>query len=431
MMNLLLTIISVANTVLISLTFVKSVFQKIKINTKVILILLGFIAIQTFSTLALEKYVYFKLPINFMMFVLLYTVFFHINIKKSFVINALFFGIFVSIEMIALVLLQRFTKLSEFSDITNQNGAFLAELICHIVFLIIVIVISSFKTKTNLSQLSVKGWIAFLFFPIITAAVVLMMIYGASVELLGLLFDKLIVLTICMFFLNVLLFYLLDNMIEREKEMHDKEILIEQAEHINRMYQSLSAEREKQKAQTHDYLNHLNVVLTLAKEGKNTREIEYLTELIGESESHIDVIDTGNPIINAVLNTKYKESQEKGIIFPLVADNLVNIPIKDRDLVTILSNILDNAIEAVSDIDNKKINLKISRTDDALYIDESNPYEGDPDIDIDHYTTKTDKTNHGYGLSNIRRTVNECNGECFIDTKDNMFYITIIIPLEQ
>ena len=66
----------------------------------------------------------------------------------------------------------------------------------------------------------------------------------------------------------LLLFLLLDNVIRREGKIREKEMLIEQSVHLNQMYRSLSEEREKQKARSHDYLNHLQVILMLAHEGK-------------------------------------------------------------------------------------------------------------------------------------------------------------------
>jgi len=431
MIDHILTIVSVIDMILLYLTFVRSVFIKFKITSRVVLSVLCLIVLMSIATITLSSYAYIKIPLNFILLVLYCMIVIRLSFRRSLVISALFLGILTSLEMLAIVFLQHFTKLTEFSEMANSNGGFLAELICQIVFLIITIIISAFRRQNDLSYMSTKGWITFLFVPVLTVAMIFMMIYGSSVELLNELFYKLLVLAFTVFIMNILLFYMLDNMIEREREMHDKQLLIEQAEHINKMYQSLSAEREKQKAQAHDHLNHLNIMFNLAQEGNNSKEIEYLSELIDREEECIDIIDTGNPIINAVLNIKYKEAQDKDIIFPLVADNMTDLSIKDSDLVTILSNVLDNAIEAVSDLENKKIYLRITRTEDYLSIDSSNPYRGDPDVKKHRFTTKSNKNDHGFGLSNIRHAVAENNGECFIETQNDTFHITITLPITR
>ena len=43
------------------------------------------------------------------------------------------------------------------------------------------------------------------------------------------------------------------------------------------------------------------------------------------------------------------------------------------------------------------------------------------------HTTKPDKANHGYGLGNIRRAVDNNGGQCMIESKDGLFHITIVM----
>ena len=93
-------------------------------------------------------------------------------------------------------------------------------------------------------------------------------------------------------------------------------------------------------------------------------------------------------VINAVLNIKYQEARRKKIVMPLVADDLSNLKISESDLVTILSNILDNAIEATEKCDNKKIVMNISKQDNMLLINSSNTYSGKTFINGKKYTTK-------------------------------------------
>lgn len=429
MMSQVLTVINVVNSVVLSLIFVRCIFCKVKITTKNFLFSCCVCVLLSIITLVADDKIYIKLPLNYIVLTLFYYLVFKFPLKRSLIINALYFGMIASLELVGLIVLQQFTNLVEYSNIVNSNGSFLAELICQLVFLIFAIIIGAFRNQNDDSQSSVKGWIVFLFFPVLTVVVAFMMIYGVSVEMLNTLFNRLIILSIAMFILNVLLFFLLDNMIEREREMHDKQLLIEQAEHVNKMYQSLSNEREKQKAQVHDNLNHLNVILNLAEEGSREKEIEYIKELIGRESNIIDIIDTGNPIINAVLNIKYREAQERNVVFPIVADYLADLPIKDSDLVIILSNIIDNAFEAVNSLENRKVVLKIVRYEDSLLIDSSNPYVGDVNLEKKHFTTKRDKNNHGFGLENIRHAVEENNGEFYIDNSNDEFHIAILLPL--
>ena len=85
----------------------------------------------------------------------------------------------------------------------------------------------------------------------------------------------------------------------------------------------------------------------------------------------------------------------------------------------------------MNSLENRKVVLKIVRYEDSILIDSSNPYVGDVNLEKKHFTTKRDKNNHGFGLENIRHAVEENNGECYIDNRDNEFHITICIPLKR
>ena len=117
---------------------------------------------------------------------------------------------------------------------------------------------------------------------------------------------------------------------------------------------------------------------------------------------------------------------------PLLIDDLRNLSVSESDIVTILSNILDNAIEATEKCNTKKmVVLQISKHDQErlLFIDSSNTCLQESLVEGKRYTTKDDKVNHGYGISNIKYVVEKNNGECIIDQKDGLFRIIITIPL--
>jgi sensor histidine kinase YesM len=315
--------------------------------------------------------------------------------------------------------------------LTNKNGAAIIEMICYLIVLLIIAVINATHRKSIKARLDTKGWVAFIMYPAITLVVISLLLYVPQEEISEKVFRIIIVFAVSMLFLSIIQFYLLENIMIRESEIYNKQALIEQAEHVNQMYRSLSEEREIQKARAHDYLNHLNVLLALAEHNNSVEEIKYIKEQIGASSEIVDIIDTGNAVINAVLNYKYREAKKKSIIMPLIIDDLSNLKISESDIVTILSNILDNAIEATEKCDNKKIVLQISKQDQKhlLYIDSSNTCLPDLFIEEKHHTTKENKENHGYGISNIKYTVEKNNGECIIDQKDGIFRIIITIPL--
>lgn len=427
----LLTVFLVATDILIEILFLKTVFTKKKFSRKDILAVVLLILVGICSSLLLGNIVYIRLLVNLTVNMFFIKMIFRESWKRTIIFTLIFYGIFLSLELVVMFIFQYSLASENAENLTNSGGAAVMEIICYLVMLLLTLLISIIRKKTVISRLDIKGWIAFALYPLTTLIISIFMIYIPVDQIPQAVFRIILGFVVCMLFLSIIQLFLLENVMQREYEIYSKQVLIDQAEYVNQMYRTLSEEREIHKARSHDYLNHLNTLLVLAEGNDRTREIDYLKDQIGEESERVDIIDTGDAVINAVLNIKYREAKKKGIVMPLMIDDLSDLNINESDIVTILSNILDNAIEAAEKCDTKKVVLQISKQDEGktLHIDSSNTYVGELSDDTSFNTTKKDKDNHGYGLSNIRYAVEKNNGECIIDAKDGMFRIVITIPL--
>lgn len=427
----LLTVFLVATDILIEILFLKTVFTKKKFSRKDILSVVLLILVGICSSLLLGNIVYIRLLVNLTVNMFFIKMIFRESWKRTIIFTLIFYGIFLSLELVVMFIFQYSLASENDENLTNSGGAAVMEIICYLVMLLLTLLISIIRKKTVISRLDIKGWIAFALYPLTTLIISIFMIYIPVDQIPQAVFRIILGFVVCMLFLSIIQFFLLENVMQREYEIYSKQVLIDQAEYVNQMYRTLSEEREIHKARSHDYLNHLNTLLVLAEGNDRTREIDYLKDQIGEESERVDIIDTGDAVINAVLNIKYREAKKKGIVMPLMIDDLSDLNINESDIVTILSNILDNAIEAAEKCETKKVVLQISKQDEGkmLHIDSSNTYVGELSDDTSFNTTKKDKDNHGYGLSNIRYAVEKNNGECIIDAKDGMFRIVITIPL--
>lgn len=98
------------------------------------------------------------------------------------------------------------------------------------------------------------------------------------------------------------------------------------------------------------------------------------------------------------------------------------------DLVIILSNLFNNAIEACELLsENKTIEIKIKSINDLLFISFANPVCKST-IDTSK-TNKHNKFKHGYGIQNIRRVVDSYNGNTNIDISDGIYTISVMLHL--
>lgn len=198
-------------------------------------------------------------------------------------------------------------------------------------------------------------------------------------------------------------------------------------------YAELDYSQHQIRKLSHDMQNHLNVIASLLAEDKKEEAENYI-------EQFSDRLPSGNrefsrnSIVNSVLNYKYNMAILKNIdcFFNVSIDELQNLD--DISVCSLLSNTLDNAIEAcdkISDLSKRYISLK-SRTVNNHFIYELTNSKINPIIKKgDGFVTgKSDSLIHGYGLLNVREIVEKYQGTLDYSYTDTEFTVTVLIPLQ-
>ena len=107
---------------------------------------------------------------------------------------------------------------------------------------------------------------------------------------------------------------------------------------------------------------------------------------------------------------------------------------EETDLYSLFGNIVDNAIEAVSDpgVEEKLISLTVKRSDGLVSVNVHNYYCGKLDFENGlPLTTKKNKSYHGYGMKSIKRVVEKYGGELSVSGKGGIFNLNIVFPAEN
>lgn len=231
-------------------------------------------------------------------------------------------------------------------------------------------------------------------------------------------------------FINVLVFLLfrkLQNQLEmkRENDILVSQLRLQEASIIN-----LENSYNRTRAFRHDIKNHVLTMNMLAEQG-NLDEIKaYLKEISGVIDESSYVRISGISAVDAILNEKLYEAQAQNITTNYDVINLDKNNINPIDLCIILSNALDNAIEAnqkIEDMDSRYIKLKIHGNETFSVISVANPTveTAVKTGTVSFATTKTDKENHGFGLKSIESAVKKYKGEMLCKNEDGVFTIVI------
>lgn len=199
-------------------------------------------------------------------------------------------------------------------------------------------------------------------------------------------------------------------------------------------YESLKEKIEQTRKLKHDMRNHLMCVEMLIENNQKEKAMSILNDIEYIMQESDLEISSGNSIIDAILNEKNKLARKYGIKFSFEGAMPQECFINPFDISTIFSNAIDNAIEAAQqDTDsNRFIKTTIKLHGKCLLILIENSVKDDIKIiDNNIETTKDNKGQHGFGLKNIKESVEKYGGDFNISCMDRKFTLEIMFNLNN
>lgn len=183
----------------------------------------------------------------------------------------------------------------------------------------------------------------------------------------------------------------------------------------------------------HDLNNHLSVLYQILDEGDIVEAKEYIEEISEPIRKLSKTVWTGVDVVDVILNSKIDRMEQKGISCECNVEFPKHTNLSTHDICTILTNLLDNAIEAAQLSEGeRKISLTIRRVEHFLLIKISNTCSGENKSFV-HFpaTTKENKELHGWGLSNVKDAVDKYNGTLKCEREGNQFTVNVLLFFEM
>lgn len=199
--------------------------------------------------------------------------------------------------------------------------------------------------------------------------------------------------------------------------MHNKQEQEYRIEQLNtficlqeRQFDTIIKSDEKLRAYRHDMQAHLLALQAMCHDKHQPELAEYIRKNITESEIFHTISYTGNVAIDAILQNLREEAEKRGITVDYQCRTAKNNPVSLYDLCTILSNLLDNAIEANQNVTGeKKISLKIYSINEKLCITVTNTTSHTAVIKDGVLLTDKNEKYHGIGSRNVKKVINSYN----------------------
>lgn len=216
---------------------------------------------------------------------------------------------------------------------------------------------------------------------------------------------------------------LFGRMIDRRIGEYQNDLITKHCEEVQNIYRTMRGWR-------HDYHNHIQALLALCGDEKQTRE--YLLNLNDDLTQVDTVLKTGNVMVDAILNSKISLLKAKDIAVNAKASVPPDLRISEIDLCVIIGNLLDNAMEAClrqKEGESRFVRIFVGVLKDQLYISVSNSTGGQIRKSGKVYLSSKDSASHGFGLMRIDRLTAKYDGYVNRQNEEGVFATEVMLPL--
>lgn len=309
-----------------------------------------------------------------------------------------------------------------------EQGSVFLNLIIEFIFWLISLIVHKFKNLRGNLPIPKPFLIAIVVIP---SSLICLEIIIFSQKILNNMMARisLVCLTASLF----ILIYLYDSLSAMFRERTEAAVTLSEKEYYLQQSVLLKEKYEELRQYRHDMKNRMVVMQQMIKENQYDKVLEYTGEIADKLSQTLTYSNTGNVALDSVINYKLTRAAKSNI---LVESNVVipeDISLDEDDMIVILGNLLDNAIEAVNRIETdvkKYIYMDIDFEMGSLWICIKNSYDNKLYVQENRFVTwKKDKTMHGIGLQSTESIVQKYNGLMEFSTEENLFVVDILLYL--
>lgn len=186
------------------------------------------------------------------------------------------------------------------------------------------------------------------------------------------------------------------------------------------------------RSQAHEFANRLHTIIALIELGRTDQAVELASSELALSQALADRLLSAveEPVLLALLLGKAAQASERGIAFEIdLPDRLAATSVPARDLITIVGNLIDNALDAAAATPAPRVEVSITEASRCLVVAvrDSGTGPARPDRVFDLGVTTKRATGHGIGLALVRQTVTRLGGDIRVD--GSTFEVTLPVAI--
>ena len=353
---------------------------------------------------------------------------------KKIIMACCYYMLAIIPEFVFAAITQAYGVIGTAHEFQSEVEKTLAILLMKTMTFLLVKCVNQITRKRNYLTIENKVFTVLLALPIATI-IILMCIYYSHLSFTGVNRILLPVGTVLLLMTNIFIFTVFDKLIEKSEEAKKMELLYQKsrAENINQKY--INKVNEDKKAFLHDVNKFLCIMASLMKSGENY-ELEQMVEHLGiRIEELKNYSYCEKTVLNSILCERKFVAESKGILYKVrLGNNLRTDFIEDLDLISIVGNLLDNAIEAAERTEKDKYvicNIYMGNGGHFLVMEFRNNYIVPLIKEKERYlSTKRNPGSHGIGLHTVKRLVEKYGGIMKIDAGEQEFSVELIFTIK-
>lgn len=200
---------------------------------------------------------------------------------------------------------------------------------------------------------------------------------------------------------------------------NEEQILDMQIKLANERIATDAENENRLKALRHDLRHHMLLLNDYIRNDEKEKALEHISSITEYVDSTMPKQFCLNGVVNVILSHYANVCQLKGINFICEVSLSRQLPVSDIDLVVILSNALENAVNALEICDTKRIEVKGFESDGKFFFEVKNPFCGEIEFKDDLPVSR--RENHGYGTKSIAAIVEKHAGIYSFTVEDDIF----------
>lgn len=349
---------------------------------------------------------------------------------KCLICSGMFQGLILIVDLFTYIVMITLFSSANMDGADTEGIGNLLIILGKMFLYICVLLIRRYLGNTAIKNISNLQWIQFCIFPVFTVGMICALIKTYQLEGRSDQIGFFYAMEFGLISMNVVVYYLIENISKREAEIYEKSLMKIQMDKTIEVYENLMDNYKNQKREMHEFNNKITCIATLLKEHHYKELEEYVDKIAAQAIEVVTVYRSNHMIVDAIINVKYKLMMEKNIIFVSWMNDLSELRMEDNDIVVLLSNLLNNAIEACEQCEyNRYIKLKFILDEESVILMVKNSYSK-PVLQKDGKfmtSKKSNQENHGIGIKNIEDVVNKYHGTYVIDLNQHEFTFSITI----